>query len=164
MAAPKLTLRPGQVPLCPDCVNASEDDDMVKYLKFNQYFCTHKCYLVCEKYKCNNFVNKYLKPKRDREAPQVPVETSVLLKRLEELMLCDAFDHVSGTIKLHSAYSHVTDITINLGPTSHQPSRYVCSHCMKWVTLVADITDIDKFYCPDCLKHTEEGYDDEVPR
>ena len=162
MAETNLTLRRRDVPLCPDCVYRSGDEQYFKLIKHNQYYCTYKDVLVQCKTKCTHNRNRFLVEKREKEKPQVPTDTKALIDKLEELMLCQAFDHVSGTITLHTSYSHMSDIKLHLGPPKTNRQEYICAHCLHQGPLVADLVDIDKLYCEHCCKHTEPYYNDEV--
>ena len=157
-----------------DCVHCGDDNGLYDGMaKFRQFYCQKKKRVVQppttterifnnSRY-CTDHASATLTKRREQEAPQTPVSTEELMRRLEELMLGYAFDNVSGEIKLHSSYSHVADITIKLGPTAHRPKRHICNYCLQWVTMVGDIVDDDKLYCPNCKRHTSpEFYNDEL--
>lgn len=161
-------------PTCTDdCVYCGDEAGLYdRMAKYNQYWCQKKKRMVQPPTKlemniksarfCTDHCSETLINRREQEAPQTPVPTEELMRRLEELMLGYAFDNISGEIKLHSSYSHVADITIKLGPTAHRPRRQVCNWCLQHVTMVGDMVDDDKLYCPNCKKHTESHYNDEV--
>jgi len=149
-------------PLCPDCTYCSEEEQYHGYIKHNQYFCNFKNVMVCAKKQCTFHTNKYLKERREKEAPTKTIDTEALIKLLTDHMLCNAMDTVSGTITLHTAYSHTTDIKIYLGPPPKHRREHVCEHCLNQGPLMGDTVDLDKQYCEKCCRHTWPGYNDEV--
>jgi len=162
-------------PTCTDdCVHCGDETGVYDHMaKHGQYWCKKKKRLVQPPTKlemaitsrsrfCTDHCSETLIKRREQEAPQTPVPTGELMRRLEELMLSYAFDNVSGEIKLHSSYSNVADITIKLGPTTYRPDKQICNWCLNYVTMVGDMVDDDKLYCPVCKRHTESYYNDEV--
>ena len=161
-------------PTCTDdCIHCGDEaglyDNMAKY---GQYWCAKKKCIVQPPTKADMLINRgrfctdhcsaTLTKRREQEAPQTPADTDEFMRRLEELMLGYAFDHVSGEITLHSSYSHVADITIKLGPKDYFKHTHICNWCLKDVTMIGDMVDDDKLYCPHCKRHTEPHYNDEV--
>lgn len=148
--------------VCVDCVHVDTSDTYEGRAKYGQYYCKKYHLLTEKKTRCSFKVSRTLIERREHEKPQAPTDTQVLIDKLKELMLCSAFDNVSGTITLHSAYSHMSDIILHLGPPPKRRQLYICAHCLEQVPLVADLVDIDKFYCDNCKRHTEPYYNDEV--
>ena len=148
--------------LCSDCINCDEDSGIkVKFSNFKQYYCNRAKNRVICKTECDRHVSRVLTNRREQEKPKHMADTRAFLDRIEALMMCDAFDHIGGTVTLKSSYVHVADIKIHIGP--HERSiGHICEHCLTETILVADLVDIDKFYCERCLKHTEPHYNDEV--
>ena len=148
--------------LCSDCINCDENSGIkVKFSNFKQYYCNRSKKRVICKTECDRHVSRVLTNRREQEKPTSMADTRAFLDRIEALMMCDAFDNIGGTVTLKSAYIHVADIKIHIGP--HERScGHICEHCLTETILVADLVDIDKFYCSHCLRHTEKGYNDEV--
>jgi hypothetical protein len=103
--------------------------------------------------------------KRRSQEPNKPVKLEDLVARLKsELDLYgEELCTISGSIILHTNYSHVVDVVLNLGADQRNNAYFKCPHCNCMARhIVGHMIDTEKFWCPNCGRHTEEGYDDSV--
>jgi len=116
--------------LCADCIHCDKNSGMkVKFSNFKQYYCDRAKKRVICKTECDRHVSRVLTERREQEKPTSMADTRAFLDRIEALMMCDAFDYIGGTITLKSAYIHVADIKIHIGPHERN-TGHICDHCL----------------------------------